>query len=135
MNDIALMLALILIGAEVSAAIAVRLGQPRVVGQLMTGIILGPSLLNLVKDAPTITALSDLGALAILATAGLDTNLKALRNVGFVALYAACGGVIVPFFGGLLMALAAGWTSARPSSAAPSSRPRASASRPPSSTS
>lgn len=108
MNDIALMLALILIGAEVSAALAVRLGQPRVVGQLMTGIILGPSLLNLVKDAPTITALSDLGALAILATAGLDTNLKALRNVGFAALYAAVGGVVVPFFGGALMALAAG---------------------------
>jgi Kef-type K+ transport system membrane component KefB len=108
LNDIALMLALILVGAEVSAAVAHRLGQPRVVGQLLTGLILGPSLLNLATDQPTITALSDLGALAILATAGLETNLKALRSVGFVALYAAIGGVVVPFFGGALMAAAAG---------------------------
>ena len=108
MNDIALMLALILVGAELGAAVAHRLGQPRVVGQIVAGIILGPSLLSIVQDGPTITALSDLGALAILATAGLETNLKALRSVGFAALYAACGGVIIPFIGGVLIAIAAG---------------------------
>jgi Kef-type K+ transport system membrane component KefB len=107
-NDIALMLALILIGAEVSAAAAHKLGQPRVVGQLLAGIVLGPSILGAVRDQPTITALSDLGALAILATAGLETNLKALRSVGWVALYAACGGVVVPFAGGAAIAAAAG---------------------------
>ena len=108
MNDIALVLALILVGAELGAAIAHRLGQPRVVGQILAGIILGPSLLGAVQDGPTITALADLGALAILASAGLETNLKALRSVGFAALYAAAGGVILPFIGGTLMATAAG---------------------------
>jgi Kef-type K+ transport system membrane component KefB len=109
MNDLALVLALILIGAEVGAALAHMAGQPRVVGQIIAGIILGPSLLGAIQDSPTIAALSDLGALAILASAGLETNIKALRSVGFVALYAACGGVILPFFGGTLLAAAAGF--------------------------
>jgi Kef-type K+ transport system membrane component KefB len=108
MNDIALVLALILVAAEIGAALSHALGQPRVVGQIAAGIILGPSLFSAVEDGPTIQALSDLGALAILATAGLDTNVKALRSVGFAALYAAFGGVIVPFAGGLGLAIAAG---------------------------
>ncbi len=78
-------------------------------GQIVAGIILGPSLLNAVQDGPTITALSDLGALAILASAGLETNIRALKSVGFVSLYAAFGGVIVPFVGGVGMAYAAGF--------------------------
>jgi Kef-type K+ transport system membrane component KefB len=108
-NDIALVLALILVAAEVGAALAHMAGQPRVVGQLAAGIILGPSLLGAIQDSPTITALSDLGALAILASAGLETNIRALRSVGFVALYAACGGVILPFVGGAALATAAGF--------------------------
>jgi len=109
MNDIALVLALILVAAEVGAALAHALGQPRVVGQIAAGIVLGPSLFGAVQDGPTIQALSDLGALAILASAGLETNVTALRSVGFAALYAACGGVIVPFAGGVGLAVAAGF--------------------------
>jgi Kef-type K+ transport system membrane component KefB len=108
MNDIALVLALILVAAELGAALSHALGQPRVVGQIAAGIVLGPSLFSAVEDGPTIQALSDLGALAILATAGLETNVKALRSVGFAALYAAFGGVIVPFAGGVGLAIAAG---------------------------
>ncbi len=109
MHDIALVLALILVAAEIGAALAHLVGQPRVVGQLIAGIILGPSLLGAIQDSPTITALSDLGALAILAAAGLETNIRALRSVGFAALYAAFGGVILPFVGGTALAAAAGF--------------------------
>lgn len=109
MHDIALVLALILVGAEIGAAVAHALGQPRVVGQIVAGIVLGPSLLGAIQDSPTITAISDLGALAILASAGLETNLRAMRSVGFVALYAAFGGVILPFAGGACLAAAAGF--------------------------
>jgi Kef-type K+ transport system membrane component KefB len=109
MHDLALVLALILVGAELGAALAHAIGQPRVAGQLVAGIILGPSLLNAVQDGPTISALSELGALAILAAAGLETNVRALRSVGFAALYAACGGVIIPFAGGAALAAAAGF--------------------------
>jgi Kef-type K+ transport system membrane component KefB len=109
MHDIALVLALILIGAEAGAAVAHALGQPRVVGQIAAGIVLGPGLLGLLEDGPTITALSELGALAILAVAGLETNVRALRSVGLAALYAACGGVILPFLGGTALALWAGF--------------------------
>ncbi len=109
MNDLALVLALILIGAEIGAAGANLVGQPRVAGQILVGILLGPSLFGAIQTGPTITALSDLGALAILASAGLDTNLKAMRSVGLPALYAACGGVIVPFAGGFGLSLAAGF--------------------------
>jgi Na+:H+ antiporter len=95
--DLILPLALILIAAEIGAAVAHAARLPRVVGQIGAGLIIGPSALGLVGDGSTIKFVAELGALAILATAGLETNLSAMRKVGRPALLAAIGGVILPF--------------------------------------
>jgi Kef-type K+ transport system membrane component KefB len=52
--------------------------------------------------------IAELGALAILGTAGLETNVGAMRKVGRAALFAAVGGVILPFILGLVVSEAFG---------------------------
>jgi len=106
--DLILPLALILIAAEVGAALAHVARLPRVVGQIGAGLIIGPSVLGVVTDDSVIKFMAELGALAILGTAGLETNLSAMRKVGRAALLAAVGGVVLPFGMGYLVGLAFG---------------------------
>ncbi len=108
MNDLIPTLAIILLAAEGGALLAHYLGLPRVVGQIGAGIVLGPSVSSLVLDNGTVEGIAELGALAILGIAGLETNLAAMREVGRAALLAACGGVVVPFAAGAGISLAAG---------------------------
>lgn len=108
MSDLLLPLAVLLISAEIGAATAHALRLPRVVGQIGAGLALGPSLLGVVSDGPQVAMLAGVGALAILATAGLETNLSAMRRVGRAAFLAAVGGVVVPLVLGTGLALAFG---------------------------
>jgi Kef-type K+ transport system membrane component KefB len=108
LSDLLLPLAVLLISAEIGAAIAHALRLPRVIGQIGAGLALGPSLLGVVSDGPQIAMLAGVGALAILATAGLETNLSAMRRVGRAAFLAAVGGVIVPLVLGTALGLEAG---------------------------
>lgn len=97
-----------LLAAEIGGSLAAAGGLPRVVGQIGAGIVVGPSLLGLVGDDPLVGALATIGALAILASAGLETDLAVFRSVGRGAALAAVGGVVTPFLLGLLLSLAAG---------------------------
>jgi Kef-type K+ transport system membrane component KefB len=106
--DFILPLALILLAAELGAALAHAAHLPRVVGQIGAGLVIGPSLLGLVTDGAAISSVAELGALAILGTAGLETNVAAMRRVGAPALLAAIGGVIIPFVLGFAVAIAFG---------------------------
>lgn len=103
MDGILLPLALILLAAELGAFVSDRLGVTRVAGQIAAGLVIGPSLLGLVSDGETIRVLAGVGALCILAVAGLETDLVALRGVGRPAVLTALGGVILPFAGGALV--------------------------------
>lgn len=109
MNDLLLSLALILVSAEVGAVVANSVRLPRAVGQIGAGLLLGPSVLGVVHQGDVVTTLSEVGAFLILAVAGLETNLAVMRRVGRAAMLAAIGGVILPFGGGLAVALAGGY--------------------------
>ena len=109
MNDALLPLAIILLTAELGALVADRLRLTRVTGQIVAGIIVGPSLLRLVSDDSIISALASVGALSILAIAGLETDIALMRKVGRAALLAASGGVALPMAGGTLVILALGY--------------------------
>jgi Kef-type K+ transport system membrane component KefB len=108
MDGSLLTLALILAAAELGALLAGSVRLPRAVGQITAGLILGPSLLGVVTVGPVVTTLAQIGALCILAIAGLETNRILMRRVGRAALLAAVGGVVLPFLGGLGVALATG---------------------------
>jgi Kef-type K+ transport system membrane component KefB len=108
-NDLLLRLALTLLAAEAGAIVSARLGLTRVVGQIIAGLVLGPSLLGLVADDRVLQALAGVGALSLLAIAGLETNVRELRSVGRAAIISAVGGVALPMVGATLFVSSLGY--------------------------
>jgi Kef-type K+ transport system membrane component KefB len=103
-DDTLLRLALTLLAAEAGGVLSARLGLTRVVGQIAAGLLLGPSILGLVHDDTIVGLLAGVGALSLLAIAGLETNVRELRSVGRAATLAAVGGVAIPMgFGALFV--------------------------------
>jgi Kef-type K+ transport system membrane component KefB len=103
-----------LVAAKLTAEIFERLRQPAVVGEILAGIIIGPSMLRLVAPSPLIDALAELGVIFLLFSVGLETKPSAIFSVGKRAALVATLGVIVPFIGGwaLMRAWGGGDTSA-----------------------
>jgi Kef-type K+ transport system membrane component KefB len=56
-----LQLTIILVAAKIAGSLSVRLGQPSVLGKLLIGIVLGPSVLGLVNETETLAELSQIG--------------------------------------------------------------------------
>ena len=94
-----------------------RLGQPAVMGQLLGGILLGPSVLGLIwpdaaahpvsrqsaEQKSMINAVSQLGILMLLLLTGMETDLRLVRRVGRAAIAVAAAGVTVPFICGFAL--------------------------------
>jgi len=99
-----LALGIIVLSAKYAGYISRLLGQPAVLGELLIGIVLGPSLLNLFgwavftdKHLPeTILHIAELGVLLLMFNAGLEIDLASLHRVRKVALSSGTLGVIVP---------------------------------------
>ncbi|HEY3284215.1 MAG TPA: cation:proton antiporter [Armatimonadota bacterium] len=85
---------------------AVRL--PGVVGELLAGVLLGPSLLAWVIPGEVHQALSELGVVILLFSVGLETHVGELRRVGTRSLVVAVGGIVVPFALGYGLMVATG---------------------------
>ena len=105
-------LALILLAARVSAQIAIRLKLPSVFGVLLAGVILGPSVTNLIPETPTLLGMSSIGVVLLLFVAGLETDLVQMRRVGVAAMLAAVGGVAVPMAAAFFLAQRFGYGTA-----------------------
>ncbi|MCC6509169.1 MAG: cation:proton antiporter [Pirellulaceae bacterium] len=97
-------LVLVLLLAKVCGSIAKRLGQPSVLGELLAGVILGVSWLNIVDPHVSVLHfLSELGVMILLFEIGLETDLKQLLKVGGSSFVVACVGVALPFMLGYLV--------------------------------
>ncbi len=84
---------------------AVRaLGMPSVVGEILAGALLGPSLLGWIRPDEVLDALSEIGVVLLLFGVGLETRLEDLKRVGWIAALVAVLGVLFPFAGGTLWA-------------------------------
>jgi Kef-type K+ transport system membrane component KefB len=87
-----------LAGAKLCGDLFESVGQPAVLGEMLAGIVLGPSMLGLVDPQHEVLhALAELGVVILLFQIGLETNLKRLLAVGPTALAVALAGVAVPF--------------------------------------
>ncbi len=111
---------LVLLGAARFGGYLVRLaGQPRVIGELLAGVALGPSLLGQVwpdgwrwlfpdddRQAGLLLGLAWFGIVLLLMTTGAETDLAMIRRHGRIAFSTAVGSLVVPLVAGVLLGLA-----------------------------
>lgn len=97
-------LVIILIAARALGELASWVKTPAVMGELFAGILIGPSLLNLVPLSDPIKLLSEVGVILLLFEVGLETDINRLLKAGTKALIVALGGVFAPLILGYLLA-------------------------------
>ena len=114
-------LMVIITAAKAGGWLAVRLRQPAVLGELLIGVLLGPSLLDLLHWSfllnPTdphllteaVFELAELGVICLMFLAGLEVEVREMRRAGRVATLAGVSGVIVPLALGSLAVLPFGF--------------------------
>ncbi|MBW4538756.1 MAG: cation:proton antiporter [Myxacorys chilensis ATA2-1-KO14] len=113
-----LQLSLLLLASRGLGELMRRVSLPPVVGELLAGVLLGPSIFGLVLPAvqaavfpksqtqsDLLSAISWLGVLFLLIVTGLETDLNLIVRKGRTALVISLGGIIVPFITGLSL----GW--------------------------
>ena len=99
---------IMLAAAKLMAEIFERLKQPAVVGEILAGVVIGPSLLGWVQLSDTISILAEFGVIFLLFNVGLETKPQSIFTVGRRAMTVGVLGVIVPFVAGYFIALAWG---------------------------
>ncbi|MDR2251331.1 MAG: cation:proton antiporter [Endomicrobium sp.] len=104
-------LASIFFFAKIFGEIALKLGQSAIIGELLAGVLIGPSILGFVHETPVLTSISELGAIILLFEVGLSTDIKEFLKAGGWATAVAFVGVIVPYFFGYFVFLHFGLSS------------------------
>lgn len=105
-----LTLFIMLVAAKLMAELFERLRQPAVAGEILAGVIIGPSLLAWATPSEITSILAEIGVIFLLFTVGLETKPTAIFKVGKRAALVAVLGVIAPFLGGWLLMSAWGGT-------------------------
>lgn len=104
-------LVIIIVLARLAGYFAEKLKQPAVLGELIAGVLLGPSLFNLVHETdPVLKFLSEIGVIILLFLVGLESNIYQLLKVGRASFLVACIGVIVPFILGYFYFIYTGYS-------------------------
>lgn len=85
-----------LLTARLFAEVATRLKAPPVIGELLAGVLLGPSLLGWISPSEVIKLLAEIGIILLLFEVGLETDVRQLARAGGKALVVATGGVLFP---------------------------------------
>lgn len=111
------LLLLVLVG-RLLVEVMQRLRQPAVMGQLLAGVLLGPSIFGALMPAwqhavfpdneaqkKMLDAVSELGVLLLLLSTGLETDLGLVRRMKRMAIFASAGGMLIPFVCGFAL----GW--------------------------
>lgn len=115
--DLALVLGnllVIIVVARLAAELAERVRVPAVLGEIVAGIIIGPSVLGWIDPiahleiADMVLLLGEIGVILLLFQVGLEMDLEEMGKVGKVALIVAVIGVVVPFAAGFTVASAFG---------------------------
>lgn len=89
-------LCLILFFGKLFGSLFKYFGLPPVVGEILAGLLLGPTLFNLVLPDPTLAVLAELGVILLLFSIGCETSVKRLHQAGGRAVRVATLGILVP---------------------------------------
>lgn len=114
----ALTLVIILVAAKLGGYLATRFGQPSVLGELLIGVVLGPSVIDLINIPffhnevlpEAIHFLAEIGVLLLMFLAGLELHISDLRKNTKSAAYSGLLGVVVPVALGYFAGIAAGFS-------------------------
>lgn len=98
-------IAIILLFTKAFGIFSKKLRMPSVVGALIAGIVLGPAVLNIVEPSNLISALSEIGVIVLMFSAGLETSITDLKKAGFKAFIIALLGVLIPLAVGYLIGM------------------------------
>lgn len=106
-SSIEFQVSLLLFVALAGYLLASRINQSAVIGEILVGIVVGPSLLGLITYTDFVSGLAQLGAVILLFVIGFEFQIKDILNIkyGVIALF----GVILPWIGGYLTAIAFGF--------------------------
>ena len=96
-------LAIIIFAAKIMGLLAKKLKAPQVVGEILAGLLLGPSVLGIVDQSDFLVKMAEIGVILLMFSAGLGTELKDLLKTGPVAVVIAMAGVFIPLAGGFLL--------------------------------
>lgn len=95
-------LAIIIIAAKLFGILARKCKAPQVVGEIIAGLLIGPSILGVVDQSDFILQMAEIGVILLMFSAGLETDLKELMKTGPIAALIACAGVFIPLVLGAL---------------------------------
>ena len=95
-------LAIIIIAAKLFGILARKCKAPQVVGEIIAGLLIGPSVLGLVQQSDFLIQMAEIGVILLMFSAGLETDLKELMKTGPIAALIACAGVFIPLVLGAL---------------------------------
>lgn len=95
-EEIALSLVLILIVGRIFSELVVKFGAPAVVGEVIAGLVLGPSFLGIIELNETLKLLAELGVILLLFEVGFESDIKKLKAEGLNAFIVATFGALIP---------------------------------------
>ncbi len=120
--QILLFIAVLIAAAKATGSLATRFGLPAVLGELLAGVILGPTALNIwnmhwlatageggASVASVFKVLAQLGVVILMFVAGLETDIQMAKQALKPAFWSATGGVLIPMAGGFLFSRWAGF--------------------------
>ncbi|MDT2866117.1 cation:proton antiporter [Vagococcus carniphilus] len=94
--ELLLALILIIVGTKFASHLCHRIGIPAVIGELLTGVILGPALLGWVAHTDTISIFAEVGVILLMFLAGLESDLEKLKKYLTPSVMVALFGIIFP---------------------------------------
>jgi Kef-type K+ transport system membrane component KefB len=93
-------LAIILLSTKVLGLLTKKAQMPQVVGALLAGVILGPAMLGILDETSFLHEIAEIGVIVLMFGAGMETDIKELKESGKASLIIALCGVIIPLLGG-----------------------------------
>ena len=109
-SSIEFQMSLLLFVALAGYVVASRINQSAVVGEILVGVLVGPSVLGLITYTDFVASIAHLGAVFLLFTIGFEFRIRDILNLRYGVIAAV--GVIIPWLGGYLTMVALGFPTA-----------------------
>ena len=96
-----MVLLIVLVGAKVLGELMERIGQPSMIGEVLAGVILGPTILNLIQNTSELRVIADLGVFLLIVIAGMEIDMEEIaKSVRGKNAWISILGFIIPFISG-----------------------------------